>query len=334
MNVRLTQIDGKLPNLALMRLSAYHRDRGDAVSFRRSVTRELFEPNYGAVYGSAIFMRSQPLVDRLQQEFPGSIIGGTGTTSKATVEGIAGAGRYAYNDYPDFTASIGFTARGCRLKCGFCVVHGKEGKPDSVATVAEIWRGAPHPKHLHLLDNDFFGQPRDQWKARLTKIREGGFRVCFNQGINIRLIDDEISEELAATPYYDDSFKTRRLYTAWDNLKDESIFVRGAERLFARGIKPDHLMVYMLVGYDKAETWERIFHRFDRMRAMGVRPFPMVFDPERKDLKDFQRWVIRRHYHSRTFKEYLAEPEGRRLNLHMATRSLFGEAAEAREQTK
>jgi hypothetical protein len=61
----------------------------------------------------------------------------------------------------------------------------KEGKNRSAATIAEIWRGPPHAKHLHLLDNDFFGQPRDQWEARVDEIRAGGFRVCFNQGINV-----------------------------------------------------------------------------------------------------------------------------------------------------
>ena len=41
----------------------------------------------------------------------------------------------------------------------------------------------------YLLDNDFFGQPREQWEARIAEIREGGFKVCLNQGINIRMID-------------------------------------------------------------------------------------------------------------------------------------------------
>src|SRR5208337_3425878 len=111
------------------------------------------------------------------------------------------------------------TQRGCRLSCKFCVVPGKEGKPRTVATVADIWRGEPHPKHLHLLDNDFFGQ--DQWRERIAEIRDGGFKVCFNQGINVRAVTDEVAEALATVQYRDMKFKERRLYTAWDNLKDE-----------------------------------------------------------------------------------------------------------------
>jgi hypothetical protein len=62
----------------------------------------------------------------------------------------------------------------------------------------------PWPKHLHLLDNDFFGQPREQWQARVEEIRSGGFKVCLNQGINVRMIDDESAAALASIPLYDD----------------------------------------------------------------------------------------------------------------------------------
>jgi hypothetical protein len=57
----------------------------------------------------------------------------------------------------------------------------KEGKPRSVSTVYDIWRGEPYPKHLHLLDNDFFGQPREHWEARIDEIRSGGFKVCLTK---------------------------------------------------------------------------------------------------------------------------------------------------------
>jgi hypothetical protein len=225
---------------------------------------------------------------------------------------------YDYSIYPNFTGSIGFTQRGCRLKCGFCVVPKKEGKARSVSTIAQIYRGEPWPKHLHLLDNDFFGQPREQWEARLDEIRSGGFKVCLNQGINIRMIDETSAAALAAIPYYDDSFTTRRLYTAWDNIGDEERFFAGVECLEKHGIPPRHLMVYMLIGYDKRETWERIFHRFNRMVARGIRPYPMVFGDRdrmlptggynarigRKTLADFQRWAIRRAYEFVPFEGY------------------------------
>lgn len=327
--VRLTQIDGKLPNLALMKLARHHRDAGDEIVFTKAVERRLWEGSYRTVYGSAIFSFSADRVARFRAEFPQAILGGTWDTSDSTtVEsllGIAETEDYDYSIYPAFDGSIGFTARGCRLKCGFCVVPKKEGKPRSVRTIPQIWRGAPYPRHIHLLDNDFFGQPRDQWEARLDEIRAGGFKVCLNQGINIRMIDDDSARGLASVPYYDDSFKARRLYTAWDNVGDEARFIKGVDTLERHGIPPTHLLVYMLVGYDKRETWERVFYRFNRMVARGIRPYPMIYGDkqrglplggyngriERRTLGEFQRWVIRKAYTFIPFEAYDVNAKGR-----------------------
>src|SRR5262249_19584128 len=122
--VRITQIDGKLPNLALMRLAAYHRARGDDIHFTRSVTRGLFEPAYEHVYGSAIFKFSSKRIARFQAAFPDAVVGGTGTNSLRTVDDYGTD--LDYSLYPDFQPSIGFTQRGCRLSCKFCVVPTKE----------------------------------------------------------------------------------------------------------------------------------------------------------------------------------------------------------------
>lgn len=306
--VRLVQLDGTLPSLPLMRLSSFHKARGDEVVFSRSPYRRMEEPVYDAVYGSAIFDYSAERVARLAAEFPGAVIGGTGSgtaNAKALVEHIVGDHvDLDYGLYPDFDASIGFTQRGCRFKCGFCVVPNKEGSAVATGTIAQIWRGPGFKKRIHLLDNDFFGQPKAEWKARIHEIREGGFKVCFNQGINIRVVTDEIAEELATVEYRDDGFKIRRLYTAWDSLGDEALFFRGVDRLERAGIPGKHLMAYMLVGFDPVETWEGIHHRFDRMVERGIRPYPMVYDRKRLDLKQFQRWAARGLYRAVPWSEY------------------------------
>ena len=140
------------------------------------------------------------------------------------------------------------------------------------------------------LDNDFFGNP--DWRERVREIRDGGFRVCLSQGINTRLLDDEAAEALSSIEYRDTKFERRRLYTAWDNLKDEERFFAGVDRLERAGVPPTNLMVYMLIGYDKAEDWTRIWLRFNRMVERGMKPYPMVFDRSRRDLLAFQRWVV------------------------------------------
>jgi hypothetical protein len=327
--VRLTQIDGKLPNLALMKLAHHHRAQGDQLVFSKHVERDMLEPVYGRVYGSAIFSFSADRVARFRHEFPNAIVGGTwNVLDSRTVEtelGIEESEAVDYSIYPNFDGSIGFTQRGCRLKCGFCVVPKKEGKARTVNTIASIWRGEPYPKHIHLLDNDFFGQPREQWQTRLDEIRTGGFKVCLNQGINIRMVDDESAAALASIPYFDDSFKYRRLYTAWDSLGDEARFFSGVDKLEKAGVPPSHLMAYMLVGYDKRETWERLFYRFNRMVERRIRPYPMIYgDRERtlplggyngniahRTLKEFQRWVIRKAYTFLPFELYDVSAKGR-----------------------
>lgn len=305
MNVRVTQIDGKLPNLALMAISAHHRALGDDIHFTRDVERGLFEPEYGVVYGSCIFQFARHRLERFHAAFPGAVIGGTGTFTQTRVEDVIGEFRTLdYSLYPEFAGSIGFTQRGCRLACKFCVVPKKEGKNRSVNTIDDIWRGPGHAKKLHLLDNDFFGQPREQWMARAEEIRAGGFKVCLNQGINVRLLDQEAAHVLASLEYRDDQFQKRTLYTAWDNIGDEKIFFGGIDRLETAGIPPRNVMAYMLIGFDITETWDRIWHRFNRMVERGIRPYPMVYDRKRTDLLCFQRWVLTGLYRIVKWDEY------------------------------
>jgi len=311
MKIRLTQLDGKLPNLALMKLAHWHRAKGDQVYFTRHARRDLFEPaDYDVVYGSAIFKTSAPVIDTFRKEWPAAVMGGTAINLETTVEQIIGEHEhYDYSIYPGYEFSLGFTQRGCRLNCGFCVVPKKEGRPRPVNRIADIWRGEGHPKKVVLLDNDFFGQPREEWRARIKEIQDGDFRVAFNQGLNVRLLDPEACAALASIEYRDDQFQRRRLYTAWDNLKDEAIFFKGVDMLELAGIPPRHLMVYMLIGYDPSETWERMRYRFDKMVARGVLPYPMVYDASRRDLKAFQRWVVTGLYRAVPWEQYRGKAE-------------------------
>ncbi len=132
MRALLFHLDGKLPNLALMRLSAHIKAHDGTVLFRRTgqPERTLWEQDTPeAVYASAIFTHSRPAVDQLMSAYPSAVVGGTGLRVNSSLAeiGISSAGPLDYSLYPDFKSSIGFTQRGCRLRCSFCVVPEKEG---------------------------------------------------------------------------------------------------------------------------------------------------------------------------------------------------------------
>lgn len=316
MRVRITQLDGKVPNVALMRLGAWHRAQGDEVYWEHSPGRQLHEPDYDVVYGSSIFNifeESLEAVATLRREFPDALIGGYGVDpdAKLKVDDIVPT-QFVGQDYaghPDFTASLGYTMRGCRFKCGFCPIPKLEGPARAVATVMQIWRGPGFPKHLHLLDNDFFGNP--DWREIVKAINDGGFKVCINQGINVRLLDDEQATAIASMKCRDTTFSRTRVYMAWDNLGGERDFFRGVELLAAAGISPSAMMVYMLVGYRPRETFDEVRYRHDKMRARGVLPYVMVHDRfrfERPDdwhcLKRFQRWANNRKLRNVPWEQY------------------------------
>ena len=296
MRVLLLQLDGKLPNLALLRIARHHRSQGDEVELRRSgnaaaVQPRLGEPRPDKVYASAIFTRTEEVARAAARAWPGIELGGTGIDARRRLEdiGIAEDGEADYSDWPQWRSSLGFTQRGCRLRCGFCVVPRKEGKVRSAQTIAEIWRGSPWPREIVLLDNDFFGNAA--WPERIDELNRGRFRVCLTQGINARLLTDEAAAALASLDYRDSRMVNRRLYTALDNPKDTGRFIRGLERLTNRGVRPRHLCVYLLIGYWAGEQHADREARLRTIRQFGAMPYPMPYR-RTPELMGFARWVI------------------------------------------
>jgi hypothetical protein len=318
LNVLLLQLDGKLPNLALMRIASHHRALGHSVTLRRpmnerapslkpeAIAQDSFgEPvQWSAIYASAIFSRSSALVGLVRGLYPNAIVGGTGVDSTISLEqfGITTI-EPDYSIYPRFTASMGFSQRGCRLKCPFCVVPKKEGPVREEQTITSIWRGEPYPKHIVLLDNDFFGQP--EWRSRIAEIRDGGFKVNFCQGINARMLNDESAEAIASVDYRDSEFRSRRIYTAWDNRKDEERLMKGLEALVRHGVKPGEIMVYILIGYWPGETRESWEYRRAALRAFGAIPYPMPYVRNEETI-NFYRWVVGAHDKQCSWDEWKA----------------------------
>ena len=277
MRIALLDVDSKTPNLALMRLSAYHKRRGDSVEWYKP----LWIDTYDQIYAAKIFDFSDDsllIPERMT-------IGGTGWNLSVVLpeEVEVEAPDYELYGYPH---SIGFTARGCRFRCKFCVVPEKEGRPLSTSTIEEIWtnRGSDF---VVLLDNDFFGGP--DWSARIEEIKDRRLRVNFSQGLNIRLITDEQCAALKAVRFRTLSGKRDQVNFAWDRIDDERRILDGIDRVIGAGISPRQMGFFVLVGFNSTPAED--LHRVEMLRDRGCNPFVMPYDKTDAYQRRFARWV-------------------------------------------
>ena len=199
MKICLIDADSVIPNLALMRLSAYYKNRGDIVnlfcanlSYYPDKKKRIFfiPPGYDQYFCSCIFSRTKDFIVGKNIQF-----GGTGhdlqTKLPDEVESLAPD----YDIYPDNDISYGFISRGCIRNCKFCVVPQKEGGIRQVSTIANIVRH----KKVKFLDNNFLALPNH--KKLLEELVSKRIRCQFNQGFDIRLIDKENSRLLSKMNY-------------------------------------------------------------------------------------------------------------------------------------
>lgn len=307
--IRLTQIDGKLPNIALMKLSFYFKENNFEVILNNSLYKELFEEYYSNVFVSSIFKDSNYNVEIVKKNFNNVIIGGTGTNNNGNIEDLININEYENYDYSiyDIDYSIGFSQRGCRLRCPFCFVPKKEGGNKDNSSIIKLIKDNPKNKKnkLVLLDNDFFGQKN--WRDKAEEIIDNNIRIVFSQGLNIRLINEEQCKLLSQMQFRDNKFKRKRIYTAWDNSKDEKIFFRGINLLLNSGIKANEILVYFLCNYYEKGLTDDVLYRFNKMKNIGLLPFPMIFDRKTAslDLLKFQEFVIQGIYRTSDFKDFI-----------------------------
>jgi hypothetical protein len=275
MKIGLIQVDGKLPNLALMKLDKHYRDLGHETFFI-----DLSGIKADFWFGSKIFMGGSGY--EIKEKLPEDI------------EEIT-------PDYDKFKLdySVGFTSRGCIRNCDFCIVREKEGIQHNVKM---DW--ITKSKVL-LLDNNFLASPN--WKEKLQHFIDNKIKVCFNQGLDLRLVDEDKADMLSKIDYRDDQFKTKRLYFAWDNIKDEKIIIEKLNLLISKGVNPQHIMVYVLIDFNS--TFEEDMYRTNKLIEMKVKPFIMQYN--RKNNKDrdkrkidLARWINMRYYNFIRFEDY------------------------------
>ena len=311
--VLLIDIDSKIPNLALCKLSAWHKSQGDDVRLGWPGTVEDWCPD--KVYASSIFEKSRARRDAIDIIFngvihPKAITGGSGYDIKKKLPKHIEAMTPDHDLYrADY--ALGLTSRGCPRKCGFCIVREKEGGIKQVATIGEIVRW--DSDYLVLLDNNLLASPLAI--ESLKEIIARKLSVNINSGINIRLVNEENAALLAQVDFWTLSFKSKYLTFVFDHIALESAVRRGVGLLNNAGIASHKLQCYVLIGYDS--TPEQDLERVNILRSLKVSPFAMPY-VKTPYTKAFSRWVNYHVYKACDFKDYRSgawQPGQEVLNL-------------------
>lgn len=310
MKIGLIDVDGhNFPNLALMRISAYHKARGDEVEWWWT---DFI--HYDIVYMSKIFSDAyspdvpEPMnADRV-------IRGGTGYCISLGADGKEHFDKSKnvnlpdevermfpdYSIYPQFDFAVSMTSRGCPRGCSFCHVAAKEGRcAVKVADVKDFWNGQ---KEIRVLDPNITAcrEKRDL----LKQYRETGAWIDFTQGIDIRLVNEADIEDL-------NGMKIHRIHFAWDNPNDD---LKEKFRLFSEKFRIKDRrkkMVYCLTNFNS--TMEQNLYRIYTLRDLGYDPYVMVYDKPHapKEIKMLQRWCNSKWIFQscERFEDYKREPD-------------------------
>lgn len=276
MRIGLIDVDGhNFPNLALMKISAWHKQQGDKV--------EMVFPmsNYDRVYMAKVFDFTPDFNTCINTREV--IKGGIGYSLKGELS------KEIENIYPDYSlyniknTAYGFLTRGCPRGCPFCIVGEKEGRKSyKVADLDQFWRGQ---KNIELLDPNVLAS--EDGVDLLDQLIYSKARVNFNQGLDIRFMNDEVIEKIK-------QIKIKMIHFAWDRQKDEDKIITNL-RAFkaATNIDARKTRVYVLTNYETDFDYD--LYRVYKLKELDYDPYIMIYKkeklPKRHQLRRFQRWV-------------------------------------------
>lgn len=269
MNIGLVDVDShNFPNLALMKISTHHKEKGDRVEMWNS------SKNYDKIYMSKVFTESsEPNVSNCDV----IIKGGSGYDLKNKLPEEIEHCCPDYTLYPQYDFAVGMLTRGCpRVNHPFCITPIKDGcKAVKVADLSEFWTGQ---KKIVLLDQNILA-----CKERINllhQLQESKAEIEFNGGVDARFVDDDIIEALR-------EIKVKDYHFAWDDPKEN--LEPKFKLIKESGLKnPNQIGVYVLTNF-----WSSIdedLHRIYTLRSMGFMPFVMIYDKQ-KYVNSRGRWL-------------------------------------------
>ena len=288
MNIALHHSDkGNFPNLALMKISAWHKKQGDSVSW----FQPLMVNTYDLIYSSKVFTFTPcdpylPNDDRVLR-------GGTGYRSKSVLP------KEIEHITPDYSlyqtdSAYGFVTRGCPNRCAWCIVPEKEGNIRPHAEIAEFWNGQ---KNLILMDNNILAH--EHGIKQLENIATLPTKLDCNQGMDARLVDRPIARILAR-------IKWSNIRFACDKQSQMVAVERAVKLIREESGKKGRFFVYVLV-----QDIEDALERVEFLRHLGVDPFAQPYRDFTNNMapsveqKRFARWVNRKEIFKKvSWKDY------------------------------
>lgn len=322
MKVGLIDVDGhNFPNLPLMKLSAWHKARGDTVEWYEPLLHGFPNDPLDIVYMSKVFG------DEYSPDYPyyvnakEVIRGGTGyhisvkdgkeIFDKENHNNLPDEIEHIYPDYslyPQYCkdTAYGFLTRGCCNNCSFCIVSKKEGVcSHKVADLLEFWRGQ---KNIKLLDPNLLACK--EHLDLLQQLADSKANVDFTQGLDARFINEDNLEILK-------NINIKMLHFAFDFMKFEKQIIRGLSLAKEKlDITDRNAIVYILTNYDT--TIEEDLYRIQKIREIGFAPDIRIYRketlPHPHILRDWQRWANNRFvYRSCEFMDYVPRSDGKTI---------------------
>lgn len=321
MRIGLIDVDGhNFPNLPLMKISAYHKAKGDSVEWYEPLFHSMGEP-LDIVYMSKVFgdeyTEDYPYFVNAKQVYKGGtgyhikVVDGVEVFDKENHKNLPDEIEHMYPDYslyPEYTKDMayGFLTRGCCNNCSYCIVSQKEGLCSrKVADLSEFWNGQ---KHIKLLDPNILAC-KDHMEL-LQQLVDSKAKVDFTQGLDARFIN---AENLKLLKQIDITM----LHFAFDFMKFEKQIVKGL-KLAKEVLEIDErkAVVYMLTNFDT--TIEEDLYRVQKIKELGYMPDVRIYRksslPKHHILKDLQRWSNNRFlYQSCDFMDYVPRSDGKTI---------------------
>jgi hypothetical protein len=298
--ILLVDFDSTIPNLALMKISSFHKAKGDnvklvKVKLKRRKDGTLKEEGIKVdlsdkpdkIYISVIYKKNKPAVDELIAKHPevNIDIGGSGYDLKKELPDYIEVMKPDYSPYPEFDYSIGFSTRGCFRNCHFCVVPTKEGMFKKVLH-PETWYN-PDYKKIVFLDNNILTN-RSHFMKITDWCIEKKLKVWFTQGLDIRRVNSTVAHRLLEMKHF------KMISFAWDNIKDEQAIRKGIDILKQAGFTTNKLraMVQFYIYVDSDAEYESGVYRCRELKKLSCNSYVMynIDNLQTPRITSLKRW--------------------------------------------